>query len=102
MKKYIALLLALGLLCLPLGACQGEKGGEDNKSRLMADVQKERAQASAAAEKKANEGKDMLRVVTDIDCRSKSLGKPSQAGQGKRAFQNILEYFGGTPSGMEV
>lgn len=102
MKKYIALLLALCLLCLPLGGCEGEKGEEDNKSRLMADVQRERAQASAAAEKKANEGKDMLRVVTDIDCRSKSLGKPSQAGQGKRAFQSILEYFGGTPSGIEV
>lgn len=102
MKKYIALFLALCIFCLPLGACEGEKAEEDNKSRLMAEVQQEQAEASAAAEKKANEGKDILRVVTDIDCRSKMMGKPSQASQGKRTFETILEYFGGTPSGIEV
>ena len=68
----------------------------------MADVQRERAEASALAEKKSNEGKDMLRVVTDIDCRSKMMDKPSQASQGKRTFETILEYFGGTPSGIEL
>jgi len=102
MKKYIALFLALCIFCLPLGACEGEKAEEDNKSRLMAEGQQEQAEASAAAEKKANEGKDILRVVTDIDCRSKMMGKPSQASQGKRTFETILEYFGGTPSGIEV
>ncbi len=98
--KYIALALIL-LLCLPLAACQSA-GEESGQSKTMAEIQKEAAQAGASAEAEENAGKDVLRVVTDMDCRSELMGKPSQARQGKKTFQTILKHFGGTPSGIEV
>ena len=101
MRKYIAMVLAFLLLCLPLGGCKSHEE-ESRKPKTMAEAQIEKAQASAAAQEQENETQDILRVVTDIDCRSKMMGRSSQASQGKQIFQTILKHFGGVPSSMEV
>lgn len=76
---------------------RGEEGGQ---SKTMAETQKEAAQAKASAEAKENEGKDVLRVVTD-----KLLftpDQPSAPGLAKKALSEIAEHFGGTPNGLQV
>lgn len=100
-RKYITMVLAFLLLCLPLGGCKSHEE-ESRKPKTMAEAQIKKAQASAAAQEQENETQDILRVVTDIDCRSKMMGRSSQASQGKQIFQTILKHFGGVPSGMEV
>lgn len=96
--KCIALLLAL-LLCLPLAACQGA-GEEGGQSKTMAETQKEAAQAKASAEAKENEGKDVLRVVTDQYIWAG--GDSTLLTKGGKALTQMVEYFEGTPSGADV
>lgn len=99
MKKRVSIVF---ILCLFLGlfpACRSEKT-ESGGPRLAADAQREKAAASAAQEKKENP--NALRVVTDLDCRTKLMGRSSNASQGTRTFQEILKHFGGTPSGIRV
>ncbi len=97
MKKTVSVLLALCLLFTLFSACQGGET-ESSKPKLAAEAQKEKAASSAQRE----EDVEVLRVVTDLDCRSTLMGRASNASQGKRTFQTILKHFGGTPSGIEV
>lgn len=98
MKKYIAWILALLTLCL-LGACKSG-GGKNSEPKTMAEAQIEKAQAKREA---LREKKGVLRVVTDLDAQAMNFHDgASQADKGAEAFQKIIEYFGGTPSGMEA
>lgn len=97
MRKYIAMVLAFLLLCLPLGGCKSHEE-ESRKPKTMAEAQIEKAQASAAAQEQENETQDILRVVTDIDCRSKMMGRSSQASQGKQIFRPYSSTLGAFPA----
>lgn len=99
MKKALALIITV--LMLFLTGCAGGKE-ESSQPRLAADVQREKAAASAAAEEEANKSIDTLRVVTDLDCLNNLYGDTSQASNGKKTFDTIIKYFGGTPSGIKA
>lgn len=104
MKKRVSIVF---ILCLFLGLFPACRSGETESagSRLAADVQREKAAASAAASKalQEEEGIQPLRVVTDSYQVQSWFGESKSAPDlGKKAFQEILEHFGGTPNGMEA
>ncbi|RKJ39216.1 hypothetical protein D7X94_13350 [Acutalibacter sp. 1XD8-33] len=104
MKKIVSVLLALCLLIALFSACQGGQT-ESGKPKLAAEAQKKKAVASAAASQalQEEEGIKPLRVVTDsYQIRSWFSESKSAPDLGKKAFQEILKHFGGTPNGMEV
>lgn len=86
-KKIIALLL-VSLLLFSIPACQAEESAAQT--------------APPEAEKK------VLRILTDIDCLSRSPHantgrlKTSQASKGEKSLASILRYFGDLPNGVKV
>lgn len=102
MKKRVSIAF---ILCLLLGLFPACRSGETGSStpKLAAEAQKEKDASSAQRE----EGAEVLRVLTDFDCLSRSqrqthIPTTSQAKWGKQTFASILKHFGGTPNGMEV
>lgn len=88
-KKVLSLLMALLVICLPLASCQnGEK--EDSAS------------SEASGESESSEGTEPLRVVTDLGWWAKWYSGKSEALEGQKVFQQIIDHYGGTPNGMKV
>ncbi len=99
MKKLIAAILSLlMLICVGCSSNNGESSGP----QLAVDTQREKAEASAAAEDEADKDRDILRVVTDLDCINAAYGYNSQATRGQKTFETIVKHFGGTPSGIKA
>lgn len=93
-KKVLALLIALLVFCLPLASCQsGEK--EDGTSS-------EASSKETSSKSEGSAGTETLRVVTDLANRMLLYGKKLNTTQAKQAFNSILNYFGGTFSGLKV
>ena len=99
MKKAFAVLMCI--LMLVMAGCTPDKSG-NSEPKLAVDAQREKAEASAAAEEAADKDKDILRVVTDLDCINAAYGYSSQATRGQKTFDSIVKHFGGTPSGIKA
>ena len=99
MKKAFAVLMCI--LMLVMAGCIPDKSG-NSEPKLAVDAQREKAEASAAAEEAADKDKDILRVVTDLDCINAAYGYSSQATRGQKTFDSIVKHFGGTPSGIKA
>lgn len=96
-KKRISFILVLALMCALLTGCQKDE------PKLAADAQKEKA-SNAAAQSEAEQGEqeevETLRVVTDKYIWAD--GDRTLLTKGPQAFEEMVAYYEGTPSGIEV
>lgn len=108
--RWLTLTLAVCFLLTSLTACRTEgsvssntdaSGFESSQSPPLESGQA----ASAQNTPEPTSGGEKLRVVTDLDSRwagSIEGQGLSAADQGKKAFQKMLDHFGGVPGGMEA
>lgn len=119
LSRWLAMTLAMCLLLISLTACRtegavssdtDESSFESSQSSPPESSQDRESSApsqviSAQDTPEPASGGEKLRVVTDLDSRwAGSIDGQglSAADEGRKAFQKMLDHFGGVPGGMEV